>query len=249
MNMENKNAIPKKFLYFELVGVPGSGKTTIASALEKKFLGEKRIVAAGFDFLKFNKFGRRVYSVLYAFRNAESMSALAGLIILFFRLLPYWGAGIADFRFVFTRHLVRNFLVRKTEAEIYIFDDGTVNRFFVASAGKVIGIDLKNIFRKLMPFELGFPIVISVETPIETAVSRVLKDSPEGREFMFEMEKKEMRAFYEEQLGNQERIINVLKKGIDSGILLLRVDGTLPPEENAKRIIAEINKSRTFPQG
>lgn len=222
--------------------MPGAGKTNIVRIVERRLREAGYGVATNLlDFQKFGTIRRHLMPILHLFSSWEPFVAFVKGCVVFFRLLPKGYSKLDDFHGVFTRYLVRNFLLKEAREDIYILDDGAVNRFFgvKAAEGDVSRSDPQVPFLFL---KNGIPVVVLVDTPWSVAAARVLAGPPEGREYMFAMDQKEVEKFYRTLYQHMERVAALAKDMSGGRALVLTVDGTAPPEENAERIVREIEK-------
>jgi len=251
--MGTENNYNTKIISF--IGLPGSGKTTITKELQRKLQSkgyevvcwEKKERGMVKYFLSYNKIQRHILPCLYVFKNWSSLKVFARSIYLFVKLNP-WRLSLEDIKRCWNtlkRFLIRNFLMQKQKADVYIFDEAILNFISHINAENINGI-LEELVDVFIPANT-YMVIVLVNTPFDVIVDRIIANPKEAEERgWIGCSKERIRNIYKKMQQNQEknkeRIADIIEK-IDN-IFTIKIDTTKITEENVKYITDVIMKIR-----
>ncbi len=240
-------------LYIKFLGVRGSGKSTIASFLKERLIndGHEVTIESDFTLLK-GRIKRRMLVILCAFREKRSFNLLIRFIILkafsFFCLTkncrPYL---MLKTRLGFIqKYLIRNFLIHKTNANIYIFEEDETHLISTQFENhKISDTEITNFLNEAF-LDKKQIIVFNMQISESEVVKRVVNCSqPTKRKLKFIHEKGKFSHFYKNAKQIEARIKDMLESEETPQVNVLEVDATKPPEEIARYIAGVIEEIKT----
>jgi thymidylate kinase len=152
--------IIKDKLLVEFVGLPGSGKTTIASGVMDSLssLGLSYNTRESLSLPKHSKINRYIYSIFFVIRHPL-------LVLRIFNL----SSGFKSFYKLLKNFISQYRAVRKSKL-LSIYDQGMLNTVFYFNNKKMDWSSLNKIYSKLIPSKKT--LVVFIESDFDTAIKR-----------------------------------------------------------------------------
>ncbi len=225
-------------ILIKFTGVSGAGKSTIAQELKNIFIKKNIKVIDNFDFTRFNKTKRHFLPIIYLFTDIRSIQKF----IVFIKIRIFNRLNLKGSCNVFKIYLVRNFMLKRFNSDVYIFDQGEMHQLPFNTPEMVKEKDLNLLFSNLYNNRDIVPIIVFVEVPANLAIQRILKDKKNSaaRKLLLAKDMIERKKIFNKSSIKFNAFSRILDK--NEKINLIKIDGTEPSIKNAQNIYEEIMK-------
>ncbi len=229
-------------ILIKFTGVFGAGKSTIAQELKNIFIEKDIKVIDNFDFIKLSKARRHSLPIFYLFTDIRSIKGFVVFIFLFLKIKPLNLSSLKGYCNAFKIYLVRNFILKKFDSDVYIFDQGEMHQLPLNTPEMIKETDLDLLFSNLYNNKDVIPVIVLVEVPVSVADQRILKDKENStaRKLLLSKNEIERKKIYNRLNIKFNAFSHILDK--NEKINLIKVDGTEPSIKNAQNIYEEIMK-------
>jgi GTPase SAR1 family protein len=234
----------KNYTIIKFVGLPGVGKTSITRKLNFE-LQKRGYETACWEekdsgmvnyFLNYGRIQRYFLILWHLLKGKSSLKTFFRGVFLFIRLNP-WKLGIDGTKKYMNSlrvFLVRNFLMQKQEAEVYIIDEAMLNSISHIKAD-IINNKFKELMNIFIPNGVQI-IIVFAEAPIEVVIKRIISRERVRFRGRVDLSKKDLKKMKK----NQDKNIKKIKEAINDveNIFSTKVNTTDSLDKNVKHLVS-----------
>lgn len=221
-------------MLISFLGSRGSGKTTVADAVDKKFQAEGLTVLRQHEGLKRKPLLKSIFNAIYLWRFLDfEMMRSFGFLGREKRVLP------STYRLYLPLAIARDIhQVKKEKADILIYDSNILRALI--KAVECGDIDLKlvaDLYARKILSQVGKALLVVIDTNPDEAIKRWAKRDG------VEVSNSEKETEIQKRKRDQAATDKVLK-ALDAlpTIEVLRLDGSKSPDANASAVVARFKK-------